>query len=227
MGFLKKITGGGGKGDFLKVGFTNPGHGIDKALGTNVFSYLTDPLDLWGYRAGEARDEVSAIQDQELQAQINAQRDAYNQMVAQQKPYYDAGVNALNQLSTPGTIPLSQQYRRDLEQGSRALNRSLAASGQFRSSNAYDKFGQFYNQLGGEEMGRQYNNALAPIKIGQQAMGATSQAADNFGAGMSGAYNNYGNQMAQNALNYGQNRADAFNTAGQSVNSMFNYFGSR
>lgn len=190
-------------------------------------NWITDPLDMFGTRAKAAQDQADAILRGSLDAQAQAQMDAYRKQVGLQQPYYDAGVNALSQLSTPGTIPLSAQYNRDLEQGSRALNRSLAASGQFRSSNAYDKFGQFYNQLSGQEAGRQYNNALAPIKIAQDAMGSMGGAADTYGAGMSNAYNNYGQQGAQNALAYGQNRADTYNTIGQSLGSVANYYGSR
>lgn len=204
--------------------------GVGGSLGSTtgqIGSILGDPLDLFGKRAGYAAKQAANAQEQAFNEQQRAQRDAYLRQVQQQQPYYDAGVNALAQLNTPGTIPLSEQYGRDLEQGSRALNRSLAASGQFRSSNAYDKFGDFYNQLSGEEMGRQYNNALAPIKLAQDAMGAMGGAADTYGAGMSSAYNNRGNQLAQNALNYGQQRQDSFQNAGNAFNSMMNYYGSR
>lgn len=202
------------------------GGGLGTGLG-QVGSILGDPMDLFGNRAKYSAEQVRKTQEEAFNLQQQAQRDAYLKSVQQQQPYYDAGVNALSQLSTPGEIPLSAQYGRDMEQGSRALNRSLAASGQFRSSNAYDKFGQFYNQLSGQEAGRQYNNALAPIKIAQDAMGAQQGAADTYGAGMSSAYNNRGNQLAQNALNYGQQRADAYGTAGNAFNSMMNYYGSR
>lgn len=221
MGMFSKFT-----GTNVMLGPLAQGLMAKEYAGTKAGAFF-DPMDLMGYQADEVKRKAKEAQDAALSAQERAQKDAYERQIMQQKPYYDAGVNALNQLSTPGTIPLSDQYNRDMEQGSRAINRSLAASGQFRSSNAYDKFGDFYNQLSGEEMGRQYNNALAPIKIAQDAMGAMGGAADTYGAGMTSAYNNYGNQNAQNALLYGQRRADSYTNAANSIGQGINYFGSR
>lgn len=195
--------------------------------GNKTMSTILDPMDLFGYRAGATRDKVAEQQRAALAIQLNEQRSAYDAAVAQQKPYYDAGVNALNQLSTPGDIPLSAQYNRDMEQGSRALNRSLAASGQFRSSRAGNEFGNFYNQLSGAEASRRYNDALDPIKIAQSAMMGMNGASDTFGAGSAGAINNFSGQMANNALLYGQQRADAFNTFGQSANNALQSYASR
>lgn len=223
MSIFKKALGIGVSG---VIGPLGQGMMAKEFGGTKAGAWF-DPIDLLGYQADDAKRKAKEAQDASLSAQERAQKDAYERQIMQQQPYYDAGVNALAQLSTPGTIPLSAQYGRDLEQGSRALNRSLAASGQFRSSNAYDKFGQFYNQLSGEEMGRQYNNALAPIKIAQDAMGAMGGAADTYGAGMTSAYNNYGNQNAQNALLYGQRRADSYTNAANAIGQGVNYFGSR
>jgi hypothetical protein len=189
------------------------------------FNWASDPMDLFGTRAKKSRDKVAEINAATLDMQQEAQKKAYLEQITMQQPYYNAGVNALSQLSDPGEIPLSEQYQNDYTTGTRSLNRALAASGKFNSSDADLKLGQFYNQLGGEEIGRRYNNAIAPIKIGQNAMGAQSQAADTYGSGMSSAYQNYGNSQASNALAYGQNRADAYNTMGQSLNSMAQYYG--
>lgn len=223
MGVWNKVLGVGVSG---VIGPAGQAMMAKEFAGTKGGAFF-DPMDLLGYQADEAKRKAKEAQDAALSAQERAQKDAYERQILQQKPYYDAGVNALAQLSTPGTIPLSAQYDRDLEQGSRALNRSLAASGQFRSSNAYDKFGQFYNQLSGQEAGRQYNNALAPVKIAQDAMGAMGGASDTYGAGMTSAYNNYGQQNAQNALLYGQRRADSYTNAANAIGQGINYFGSR
>lgn len=188
-------------------------------------NWLSDPMDLFGHRARATRDRIAEINELTLNAQNKAQRDAYLRQVALQQPYYDAGVRALSQLENPGEIPFSEQYQNDLQKGTRALNRSLAASGKFNSSDADEKLGSFFNQLSGEEMGRRYNSALMPIQIAQNAMGSSNRAAQGYGAGMSGAYQNFGQNAAQNAMAYGQNRADAYNTMGQSLNSMAQYYG--
>jgi len=215
MGFLKDITSGGFKGLIVP----------DYKNKNSIISTIADPMDLFGSRAGRTRDEISDINNATLSAQDKAQREAYLRQLELQQPYYDAGVNALTQLSNPGEMPFSEQYQNDFTQGTRSLNRSLASMGKFNSSDADQKLGQFYNQLSGEEMGRRYNNALAPIKIAQNAMGASNQAADTYGQGMSSAYQNFGTNSAQNALSYGQNRADTYNTIGQSLNSMAQYYG--
>lgn len=202
-------------------GFTIPGVKSEN----RQLNWLSDPLDLFGTRAGATRDRISEINQATLDAQNKARKDAYLRQIGLQQPYYDAGVRALSQLDTPGEIPFSEQYQNDLQQGTRSLNRSLAAAGKFNSSDADQKLGQFYNQLSGEEMGRRYNNALMPIQIAQNAMGASNAAAQSYGAGMSGAYQNFGQNAAQNAMNYGQNRADVYNTMGQSLNSMAQYYG--
>lgn len=223
MGVLDKFLGVGLGG---VIGPAGQALMAKEYAGTSAGAWF-DPMDLLGFRADATQDEIARLQNMALSEQEVAQRDAYLQSLAQQKPYYDAGVNALEQLNTPGVIPPSQQYLADLEQGNRALNRSLAASGQFRSSNAYDTLGRFQNQLSGQEAGRRYNNALAPIKIAQDAMGSMGRASDTYGAGMANAYGNYGNQSAQNALAYGQSRADAYRTAGNSINQAAQYYGSR
>lgn len=126
-------------------------------------------------------------------AQLDASREAnaltrsiYDQQRADFAPYREAGVSALSQiqnlLRNPNAITEQPDYKFGLDQGTRALNSGAAARGMTYSGaqgKALTRFGQDY---AGTKLNDSYNRLASIAGIGQQATGATSNAAGNYGA---------------------------------------------
>lgn len=173
---------------------------------------------------------------------IAAQRAMYDQTRADQTPWREAGVNALNYLTKearPGGGLLRdfnmQEYQQDpgyqfrLSEGLKALERSAAARGGLLSGAALKgitRYGQDYasNEYQNAfnryqtNQGNQFNRLAAMAGLGQTANGALQTAGTN-----------YGNQVAglgvTNAANIGNAQLAAGNARASSYQGIGNALG--
>jgi hypothetical protein len=209
--------------DSVKTVFENPGHQWDKTMGTDIFSSLTDPLDLRGYRAkdtrnsirdtqmGAARDSITA--QQEMLDQLNALYDPYRQASMGQFPNYLA-------MTTGGQadIPTSPMYEMETERGRRAINRGAAAQGLYGSTARGASLADFLLQAGQGEAARQYGRQLDMQRVGTDAISAMGGAGRSAGQNVSNTYGNLGSMLNASQQNYGQQRQDSMN---QGAGAMF------
>jgi hypothetical protein len=137
-----------------------------------------------GIAAGEAAKEAAQTQAASADAATQLQRDIYNKFMEMNKPYYEAGVNALGQI-TRGEVTAEPGYGFRLGEGMKALERLQASRGNLLSGGAM-KAGQRYAQdLASEEYGKSFNRLANIAGIGQTAAGAAGTAGQNY-AGQAG-----------------------------------------
>jgi len=183
----------------------------------------------------DAAVRAAEIQREIANATIAEQRRQYNRNEQLQKPFYTAGVNALNQL-----VPLAsnytpfgmEQFEADpgysfrMDEGMKALERSAAARGGLLSGSAMKGIQRFGQGLASEEYTNAFNryqterNAqLNPLQslagMGQttaQQIGQAGQTmANNIGQTNQTMGTNLGNIYTSTANNIGNNTMSAAN----------------
>jgi hypothetical protein len=183
------------------------GGGLDEATG--------------GGATGAAREAANAANAQSSEA-LALQRRMYEEGVARQQPFYQAGVNALPgylkgiapggeyvRNFTMADFNADPGYAFRLSEGQKALDRQAAARGNLISGSAL-KAAQRY----GQDMGTQdYGRALQDFYSRQDV--ARNANANVVGYGPSGATSqnalatNFGNAASTNLINQGYNTANA------------------
>jgi hypothetical protein len=137
-----------------------------------------------GIAAGEAAKEAAQTQAASADAATQLQRDIYNKFMEMNKPYYEAGVNALGQI-TRGEVTAEPGYGFRLGEGMKALERLQASRGNLLSGGALKAGQRFAQDLASEEYGRSFNRLAQIAGIGQTAAGAAGTAGQNY-AGQAG-----------------------------------------
>lgn len=146
----------------------------------------------------------------------------YEEGVARQQPYYQAGVNALAQLTgRTGAMPAAFQYRPEqlttdpgyqfrLSEGMRALERSAAARGGLMSGATGRALTRYGQEAASQEYSNAYNRALTEYNA------AKAREAEEYNrlSGLAGTggttaqqITSAGQQMASNVGNIGMGQA--------------------
>jgi hypothetical protein len=100
------------------------------------------------------------------------------------KPYYEAGVNALGQI-TRGEVTAEPGYGFRLGEGMKALERLQASRGNLLSGGAMKAGQRFAQDLASEEYGKSFNRLANIAGIGQTAASQAGTAGQNY-AGQAG-----------------------------------------
>ena len=161
----------------------------------------------------EAAERAAGVQSAASRYAADLQQKQYEENVARQKPFYEAGVNALPELvSASRYTPFSmEQFTADpgygfrLSEGQKALERSAAARGGLISGGALKAATRFGQEMGSNEYTNAFNRyqqereaRLGPLRT-LTGMGGTT--ASNLGAA--------GQTMASNVGNLGMAGANA------------------
>ena len=172
-----------------------------------------------GIAAGEAAKEAAQTQAASADAATQLQRDIYNKFMEMNKPYYEAGVNALGQI-TRGEVTAEPGYGFRLGEGMKALERLQASRGNLLSGGAMKAGQRFAQDLASEEYGKSFNRLANIAGIGQNAAGAAGTAGQNF-AGQAGELGMQG----ANALVSGRiGRTSAYTSGAQgAINALQGY----
>lgn len=171
------------------------------ASGMNIgLSDLAKPL--MGYYSYKNDKDI-------LNQAIDAQMNSQNALMQQFAPYGEAGLAAQKQLAdslaagfTPGDLASDPGYQFRLEQGSKALNRSLASQGMANSGRAIKAAQEYGQGLAANEYAEAYRRWLQGLAPLQQQANQGYSAAQNIG----NAYANLGNIQAQGIISKGNNR---------------------
>lgn len=177
---------------------------------------------------------------------IDLQRRMYEEGVARQQPWMQAGTTAINQLAAglaPGgqyATPFSQTnwqqdpgYAFRLSEGQKALERSAAARGGLISGGALKAAQQYGQQMGSQEyqnaFNRYYNERNQMLNPLQSLAGVGQTTAQQLGAagqGLAGNVNQLGMTNAANlgnlAMAGGNIRASQYGTLGSALNTALN-----
>lgn len=206
------------------------------------------------YMSSQAAKSAASTQAQAADNATAAQREALNKQIEFNKPFYDVGVGAVNNLAnreayTPATFNFQADpgYAFTLDQGLKAMNATAAARGGLISGNALTA-GQRYGQgLAGTYYQQAFNNYLAQNAQNLQAYNtntANQQYLANLGQSsannQANALGNFGNSAASNILGAGNanaagtvGSANAYNNAitqgigAYQTNQLYNMIGNR
>jgi hypothetical protein len=137
-----------------------------------------------GIAAGSAAKDAAQTQAASADKALELQRDIYNKFMEMNKPYYEAGVNALGQI-TRGEVTAEPGYGFRLGEGMKALERLQASRGNLLSGGAMKAGQRFAQDLASEEYGKSFNRLANIAGIGQTAASEAGTAGQNY-AGQAG-----------------------------------------
>ena len=216
----------GGGGTFFDPGGTISGGGIG-GLG-ETGQQIADPLDIFGVRAGQTADEVRRLNKLAAQEAIDFQRGQLGQVTDLFDPFVQAGQQPLSELVAGVTgqgdfqFTPSAGFQGALEQGGRGVRRAAAARGLLDSSGTESRLSDLVNSLTGQEVQRQIEQRLQPIRTAQDASRIIGgQEAATAGAG-SAIFGNLGAQNLATAQQLGQARQSAFQSAAGGLSGLSN-----
>ena len=201
--------------------------------------------DVFGFgpasKQAEATERAANISAGTSREALDLQRRIYEEAVARQQPFYEAGREALNKL-----IPLSEyqkfgmdQFQADpgyafrLSEGQKALERSAAARGGLMSGATGKALTRYGQEAGSQEYMNAFNRyqteraaRLNPL----QSLAGVGQTSANTVGGYGQNYANQANQLALTnaanqgnlALGMGNIRASQYGTAGSALNTALN-----
>ena len=146
----------------------------------------------------------------------DTQLNIFNQQRADQEPWRQAGMGALDRLngaSQPGGdmsfLQNSPGYQFGMNQGINALNSRAATSGLLNSGANLKNITQFGQDYAGTKFDNYWNQQAGLAGVGQAATNQLGQAGQN-----------YANQFGQNALMAGNARAGAYQQQGQNQQNL-------
>ena len=132
-----------------------------------------------GIAGANAAENAAETQAAAADRATALQREMYEKALELNRPYYEAGVNALGKL-TRGEILPEPGYAFRLGEGMKALERVQAARGNMLSGGAL-KAGQRYAQdLASQEYGNAYNRLANIAGLGQTATTQAGTAGQNY-----------------------------------------------
>lgn len=197
--------------------------------------------------ASEQADATQAAANTSAEASrysADIQKQIYDQTRTDQKPWRDAGANALAQLAgltgSNGELLRSfsmADYKEDpgykfrMDEGAKALERSAAARGGLMSGRAAKDMQRFSQGLASEEYQNAYNrfqsnqnnkfNRLASMAgVGQTANNALTSAGQNYATNVGNAAMTAGGNAATAQLVGGMGRASAYQGMGNALGKV-------
>lgn len=186
----------------------------------DAVSFLGDPLDLYGGKSGAAADRALQAQKDAANQSNATLRYMYDTQRADSAPWREAGTAALGQLQDNKFMDNWQQddpgYQFRMDEGSKAINSSLAARGLSNSGSALKsltKYGQDYSSNEyNNAYSRQYNRLSGLAGIGNSSNQALGNQTGQFGTQLSNNQSQLGNAIAANQI--GQSNTQAAKTGG-------------
>jgi hypothetical protein len=173
-----------------------------------------------GGATGAAR-EAAQISNAAAERDLALRTRMYEEGIARQKPFYEAGVNALGQLRNQytnmpaaftGQVQLGQDpgYAFRLAEGQKALDRQAAARGGLISGGALKAAQRFGQDMGSQEYQSAYNRALT----GYNTDVARENQLYNRQAALAGIGQTSTNLVGQAGQNYATNVGNLMTGAG-------------
>lgn len=199
------------------------------------YDWIDDAIQVGGavYGANQSANAAEDAANQQTgmsQAAIDLYRQMYEEGVARQDPWLQAGQQALNPLlatygiGTPdgeadySAFFNSPDYQANLEQGMRGLDRSAAARGSLYSGGTDADRMAFGQNLAAQQLGA-YRSGLAGIAgVGQNTATNLAGQGSQFAGNAAQQYGNIGQAQAYGTLG----RQSAYN---QGINQLAQWYG--
>jgi len=172
-----------------------------------------------GIAAGSAAKDAAQTQAEAADKALGLQTRIYEDFLRMNAPFYEAGKNALGQI-TRGEITAEPGYGFRLGEGMKALERLQASRGNLLSGGAMKAGQRFAQNLASEEYGKSFNRLADIAGIGQTAASQAGTAGRNY-AGEAGELGMQG----ANALVSGRiGRTSAYTSGAQgAINALQGY----
>jgi hypothetical protein len=197
------------------------GNLLGAVIGANATKSATEASAASANRAAE-------LQYQAQKEALDLQRRMYEENVARQQPYYQAGVNALAQLpGRAGAMPPAFQYRPEqlttdpgygfrLSEGLKALERSAAARGGLLSGSTGKALTRYGQDMASQEYGNAYGRALTEYNALRQ------RESDEYNrlAGLAGVGGTTAQQIGAAGQQYGQQAGNLLTGTASNVGNL-------
>ncbi len=191
-----------------------------------------------GGASGAARDAASAA-NAGAQSSIDLQRRMYEEGVARQQPFYQAGVNALpGYLSgigqggelvrgfTQADYQADPGYAFRLSEGQKQLDRQAALRGGQISGSAMKAAARFGQEMGSQEYSNAYNRFRDTQTLRRNALAGVTGFAPTAANAMNTSGQNYATSAGNAMTNQGVNTGNALIAGQQARQSSYGELGS-
>jgi hypothetical protein len=189
-----------------------------------------------GGATGAAR-EAAQISNAAAERDLALRTRMYEEGVARQQPFYEAGVNALGQLRNQytnmpaaftGQVQLNQDpgYAFRLAEGQKALDRQAAARGGLISGRALKEATRFGQEMGSQEFGNAYNRFRETQGLRRNALAGVAGYGPTAATSMNAAGQTYATGAGNIMSGQGETSANALLAAQQARSSSYGQLGS-
>lgn len=213
------------------------GNVIAPGLGGAIGGALGSAID--GNEAGRAASSAAGAANAAAEKDIALRRQMYEESVARQKPFYEAGVNALpgylkgigpnGELVrgfTMGDYQADPGYAFRLSEGQKALDRSAAARGGLISGAALKAAGRYGQDMASQEYSNAYNRFRDTQGLRRNALAGVVGFAPTAAGSMTTAGQSYASGVGPQMYQQGVNTGNALIAAQQGRESMYGDIGS-
>jgi len=223
-------------GLFATLG-TFAGNLIYPGAGGAIGGALGSAID--GNEAGEAASSAASAANAAAERDVALRRQMYEESVARQKPFYEAGINALPEylrgIGAGGELVRGftmRDYQADpgyafrLSEGQKALDRSAAARGGLISGGALKAATRFGQDLGSQEYSNAYNRYRDTQGLRRNALAGVVGFAPTAASSMTTSGQNYASGAGPQMYQQGVNTGNALIAAQRGRESMYGDIGS-
>jgi hypothetical protein len=192
-----------------------------------------------GNSANKAAQNAASTANAGVQAQIDLQRRMYEEGVARQQPFYQAGVNALPEYLkgigengelvrgfTQADYQADPGYAFRLSEGQKALDRQAAARGGLISGRALKAATRFGQDMGSQEYSNAYNRFRDTQGLRRNALAGVTGFAPTAANAMTTSGQNYATSAGNAFATQGVNTGNALIAGQQARQSMYGDIGS-
>jgi hypothetical protein len=179
-------------------------------------------------QAGATSDAADKAAEAQRYA-ADVQKGIYQDQVTRYEPFYQQGINSLEDYAKmlKGGYDMKQspaaQY--ELQQGTKTMNRQLAARGLLGGGTAANRLTELSSGIAARDWQNSYSRLLDSLKLGSGAAQSMGQSGANYGNQVGGTanslgsiYTNQGNNMASIYQNQGNQMS---NTAASILSRKF------
>lgn len=191
------------------------------AGGVNAVTGIAGSL-LSGQAQSDANDKATGIKALEMMMM----KKMYDEQMARQQPFYEQGISSLEDYAKmlKGGYDMKQspaaQY--ELEQGTKALNRQLAARGMSGGGIAARRLAELSGGVAARDWQNQYSRLVDSLKLGTGASASMGQSGQYYGNQIGHGASSLSDIYLQNARNQ-IGSAGLYSTAAQNLaNQMAN-----
>lgn len=190
-----------------------------------------------GGGSGAAQDAANAA-NAGTQSSIDLQRRMYEEGVARQQPFYQAGVNALPEYVsgigqggelvrgfTQADYQADPGYAFRLSEGQKALDRSAAARGGLISGSALKAAQRYGQDMASQEFGNAYNRFRDTQGLRRNALAGVTGFAPTAAGAMNASGQNYATNAGNAMMGQGENTANSLLAQQQARSSSYGQLG--